>query len=309
MGDSIMSKLRLYGDTSGHVDLTVPAVAGATTIDTSTIVTHDGNGNLTTGNLTTATVTATDELLVGKAGIVQAYGPSIGYVASFQAATGNQSYISISTPQDATLGDTGMVIGVDTSAYRITGRESKSMRLATNGLDRFIIEPDGYRTEPYQPSFRYNGNTSQWINMSSAGTWYRCTGGTGENANGSGTLGVNLSTNNYGSKSSPHFNTSTGRFTAPTAGMYLFTFTAYITKDTANSNYLHINTEYNGSVQNDYTMWGYSPASSGYPDGAVCSWILNMQANDTFAPLIYNSGASQFRIYGDYVRISGHLLG
>ena len=48
MGDSIMSKLRLYGDTSGHVDLTVPAVAGTTTIDTSTIVTHDGNGNLST---------------------------------------------------------------------------------------------------------------------------------------------------------------------------------------------------------------------------------------------------------------------
>lgn len=301
MGDSIMSKLRIYGDTSGHVDLTVPDVAGTTTIDTSTIVTHDGNGNL-------ATVTATDELLVGKAGIVQAYGPSYGYVASFQAATGNQSYISISTPQDATLGDTGFVIGVDPSAYRITGRESKHMRLATNGLDRLNIDPDGYRTEPYQPSFRYNGNTGQWITMGSAGTWYRCTGGIGDGVNGAGTLGVNLSTNLLGSKSSPHFNTSTGRFTAPTAGMYLFTFTAYITKDIANSNYLHVNTEYNGGAQNDYTMWGY-PSVTGYPDGIVCSWMLDMQANDTFAPLIYNSGASHFRIYGDYVRISGRLLG
>lgn len=301
MGDSIMSKLRLYGDTSGHVDLTVPAVAGTTTIDTSAIVTHDGNGNL-------ATVTATDKLLVGKAGIVQTYGPSIGYVAGFQAATGNQSYISISTPQDATTDDTGLVIGVDTSAYRITGRESKSMRLATNGLDRLIITPAGQTTLPYQPSFRYNGNTSQWLPMNSSSTWYRFVGGIGENVAGSGTLGVNLGTNNYGSKSSPHFSTSNGRFTCPVSGMYLFQVSFYVTKDVNNGNYLHVNSEINGSVQNDYTMIGYASVS-GYPDGVSMSWILNMSENDTFAPLVYNSAAGCFRIYGDYCRVAGYLLG
>jgi hypothetical protein len=52
MGNSIMSKLRLHGDTSGYVDLQAPAVAGTTTIDLGTILTHDGNGNIVASGAT-----------------------------------------------------------------------------------------------------------------------------------------------------------------------------------------------------------------------------------------------------------------
>lgn len=54
MGDSIMSKLRLHGDTSGHVDLQAPAVAGTTTIDLGNVVTTDNADTkniITTSNL------------------------------------------------------------------------------------------------------------------------------------------------------------------------------------------------------------------------------------------------------------------
>jgi len=47
-----MSKLRIYGDTSGYVDFNVPAVAGTTTININKLLEADSSGNITlTGNL------------------------------------------------------------------------------------------------------------------------------------------------------------------------------------------------------------------------------------------------------------------
>ena len=42
-----MSKVRIYGDTSGYVDIAVPAVAGTTTLNLDKIPQAD----ITTGNI------------------------------------------------------------------------------------------------------------------------------------------------------------------------------------------------------------------------------------------------------------------
>ena len=41
-----MSKVRIYGDTSGYVDIAVPAVAGTTTLNLDKIPQADISGNI-----------------------------------------------------------------------------------------------------------------------------------------------------------------------------------------------------------------------------------------------------------------------
>ena len=174
----------------------------------------------------------------------------------------------------------------------------------------FRIDNAGNVTTPRTPMFCYNGNTSQWIQGASSATWYRWTSGIGDLAQGTATLGVNLTANQLGSKAHSGFNVATGRFTAPEAGMYLFHVSAYVIKNSASTNYIHPNCEINGSVQNDYRMFGRSSGSGyDYGDSFDYSWIRYLNANDTFAPVFYHSGSNDFKFYGDYCRIEGFLLG
>lgn len=175
-------------------------------------------------------------------------------------------------------------------------------------VERMRIDLAGRVTTPYQPMFKVNGNTSQWLRMGSSGIWYAITNAVGVN-DPAGILGANLSTNANGSVVGSGFNATTGRFTAPVAGLYLFTLSLFVNKVSADSAYIHINSEINGGIQGDYTIFGARPALSGYIDGLNMSWLNYLQANDTWAPAIFNGSAGAVELYGDYVRIGGYLLG
>ena len=137
---------------------------------------------------------------VGKEGITNAYGDASGYVADFQADTGNQTYISIAEPNAPSTGDNGLILGEDTSGSYLYQRQSKPMYFGTNNLTRMTIDASGRVTMPYQPMFQVE-NTSGWSHPS-------------------GTVLAPYSTaiNNVGG----HYNTSTYRFTAPIGGTYIF---------------------------------------------------------------------------------------
>jgi hypothetical protein len=101
----------------------------------------------------------------------------------------------------------GCVVGSDWGKGNLTfyTKDASDATAMTTASERMRIDSNGVVTMPYQPSF-YATSTA---------------GETAYTANQ--VIVFNTARHNTGS----HFNTSTGRFTAPVAGKYLFTFNCY----------------------------------------------------------------------------------
>lgn len=131
-----MAKLRINGDTSGYVDITVPAVAGATTLD-----------------VTSPTFTGP---VVQKAS---------GNGGSFLAVgNANQSgYLSLTNSANARVAYVGWA-GTDSGNLELVTDSGTNlgMRMSTNGLERLKIDTSGRVTMPYQPAFSINQNGGTW---------------------------------------------------------------------------------------------------------------------------------------------------
>ena len=165
-----------------------------------------------------------------------------------------------------------------------------SIRLSTNGNERFRIDSSGRITKPDQPGFgasQMNG----WTNLS--GSTYAVTS-------------YNIVHHNYGS----HFNSSNGRFTAPVDGRYMMHAIGMGVNNSAPHIAFGINNSSNGGGPSrggtDYgnnNMWSH-PSNSGY---WVCiTHILDLSANDYVRVYTYdwNSSNDPVRCY-----FYGYLLG
>ena len=140
----------------------------------------------------------------------------------------------------------------------------------TAGLERMRIDSSGRVTMPYQPAF-----------MASGGTFH---------SDGVTFQGVTVTVNN-----GSHFSTTTGKFTAPVAGLYTFTFD--LTTNDTNAHFADIYK--NGSLVGGHMLtYGvvYQEASN--------SVILSLAVGD------YVTAGRRGSTYGVYnAHFSGHLIG
>ena len=151
----------------------------------------------------------------------------------------------------------------------------------TTGGNRLGITPAGIVTMPNQPSFNVMNTTTLAIS-----------GGT--------TLVFNTTRHNVGN----HLVASTGIFTAPITGRYLFTFkTLLYAMGTAE--YVDFYTNVNNSVRNKYEMTG----NGGQHTQFTYSEVVQLSANDTFKLTMTDRSSGSYGMYGNENHFSGHLLG
>jgi hypothetical protein len=122
---------------------------------------------------------------------------------------------------------------------------------------------------------------------------------TGYNAESQGDVVVIY--NNASSNVGSHYNTSTGKFTAPVAGVYVFYASAYAASQGFSQSWLVIN----GS-RGSYTDW--AGLSSNFQQGF---WMVNLAANDTVGYHPYAGGATNVTITASvhHTYFRGYLLG
>ena len=265
------------------------------------------------GDTFTGNVVASTTLQVGKTSISNQYGSSNGYVADFQATSGAQTYISIAEPNASSLGNNGLIFGEDTGASYLYQRQSKPINFGTNNTTRMTIDASGRVTTPNQPQFVVQGTRNNWTTITDGGRWYQMTGAAGvaATASGSSILPMEWRTTGYGNinPTGSGFNQTTGLYTAPVSGMYMFCFQTYTSKYSGSSGqYYHINGYYNGNNMSDYTIYGYNLPNGAYPTPEITK-IIRMSANDTFEFRLYMSTSTTYQIFPYYTCLAGYLLG
>lgn len=155
-----------------------------------------------------------------------------------------------------------------------------------------------------QPWFNARGAASAWRYASDFG-----------GVNDWREMGSTMSwTNNQQGAGSYGFSNSTGRYTAPVAGYYLFYTSDYYHNDSnSTSNYIHYNFSRNGSSswnasQSSHTIYGHGTVAN-HVDGVVNSCIMYLNVGDYCSNLIYWGSGGSGRLYTDYHLFCGVLIG
>ena len=160
--------------------------------------------------------------------------------------------------------------------------------------ERMRILHNGIVTKPYHPSFGAVGFPShRYMN-----TWH----------------GVDLNNWNFVyQRNTSHYNNSTGRFTAPVAGMYYFYYHSMFTNPSTNDYHVHI--KINGTAltySNEHSGGG---SGNGHQwNGASVSLTVNLNAGDYATCASVGSNSSTCYLYGSgtssrYSSWGGYLLG
>jgi|SRR6185312_16086713 len=189
------------------------------------------------------------------------------FIGSLPNGTGNISQYLAWGSADPTNAAYATVGVNSTNAFVGTGATGSGTNLPlnvnVNGAARMVVATNGSVTRPYQPCFSltqyyYNINnfsTNQQIVMGAQSTWG----------------GVTMWKNN-----GSYFNISTGVFTAPVAGDYIFSASI-----TSNGGNVSIALTKNGANVG-YTPLNYAPNSSVMAwITASNTWIVPLAANDT----------------------------
>ena len=186
--------------------------------------------------------------------------------------------------QHDTSTEGGLVVGNRYAAGTSTALLVGGLYDAGDGFDEYLkVDGVGRVTMPYQPSFKAH-----------------ISGGSITVASNNGNSAIFSSTDhNVGG----HYSTSTGRFTAPIAGRYVFTCSIF---------------KYTTYNNPDNTYWGFSKngtmilttnhGANGY-DGGQCISIVAQLAVGDYVDVRCTSGGPIISYGMPYNSFSGHLLG
>ena len=179
-----------------------------------------------------------------------------GTVASFRG-TGGSGFISIKDEDDGTFG----FIGVD----------GGSIKLQTSGssyADKLVVDSSGRVTKPYQP-FVAGGSASGAISGNSNHVWAT-----------SGYVWSNVGN---------HWNASTGRFTAPVAGVYQVTAAIRYSSVPVTPSYVYIYflASYQSASGQPILLWSTQTESGGTYRPRILTAAMYMRANDYVEPRLY----------------------
>lgn len=208
-----------------------------------------------------------------------------GVGAIDQLSTGSVKHAS-SPVNNITLDASGNVIlpyGTSLAFNGIANQyvyaDADNLYLGTSNLGRLKIDTSGRVTMPYQPAFQ----TSEYEPGSiSASTMY---------------VFKTTAVHNVGN----YYNSSTGKFTAPVAGMYNFNFV--VTPSSATSSpavWIRLN--------NGATRYGLCLAYNAGYNGVSCSPNIYMNINDYVEPIIQEwNGGTALSIWS--AQFGGFLIG
>lgn len=161
-----------------------------------------------------------------------------------------------------------------------TAADKLSIYSWTKADDVLEIENNGSVLLPHQPRFHAYGPSA-------------------------GTINTYFTFQNTRMNNGSHYSTTTGRFTAPTAGAYFFTWSAIAnTGADVYRYYIHKN----GAVIGDIQLRLDNTNNSGAYEFGTRNYIMDLAAND-YVQIYFTSASSTSYIAGDYVTFSGYLIG
>ena len=173
-----------------------------------------------------------------------------------------------------------------TDAYQNTGTIKLKTSYGSTYSDKLIIDSSGRVTMPSQPAFTTRGSGG-WISLSSGGQQ------------------INTWASPSSQKGGTNFSSSTGKFTAPVTGWYMFIFGTY-TRVGNSSSYILPRLYKNGSsVPFDGHITHYQGAGEG-DTGHTLTVLLDLSGNDYVQAGYYLSGSGDY--HAGSQSLQGHLL-
>lgn len=159
---------------------------------------------------------------------------------------------------------------------------ANEFRIQTGNTDRLAVDASGRVTMPYQPCFHARPTAQANTNWTN-----------GVYVTAYGTVPIN---------DGNHFNGTTGIFTAPVAGRYVFH--ASLRFDNFNGSYLYYDIRINDSGRQARTLTSLNFTYHTY----ALSCVANMQANDTARIWVNSNGDTAVSISSD-CDFYGYMIG